>query len=99
VRNWRLIPSQLRDIILRLCSGRYLSAHRLSELTQRSQQGLLSRYIPPMIRERLLALRYPDEPNHPNQAYTAPTGITESAQAEPPARVQDLNASVNSSPP
>ena len=60
-----------RDIILRLCKGRYLSLEQLASLLKRYPKGLRDRNLTPMVAEGLLQLRYPDTPNRPDQAYTA----------------------------
>lgn len=66
----RMSATDLRDMILQLCSGRYLESAVLADLLGRSLNNLRSRFLTPMVAEGLLARRYPDEPNRPDQAYT-----------------------------
>jgi len=65
----RVNPELMRDTILKLCSERYLTVKRLAELLNRSSETIRTHYINPMWSEKLLELKYPDEPTHPQQAY------------------------------
>jgi ATP-dependent DNA helicase RecG len=65
----RLPPEQTRQIVLQLCQEQFLTAAHLGELMQRAPSGLRSRFLSPMVKEKLLKLRYPDHPNRPDQAY------------------------------
>ncbi len=67
----RATPTSVRATILVLCHGRYLSAKELASLLKRNSAGLRSRYLGPMVSEGSLKLRFPDKPNHVDQAYTA----------------------------
>lgn len=66
----RMSATDLRDMILQLCSGRYLESALIADLLGRSLNNLRSRFLTPMVAEGLLARRYPDDPNRPDQAYT-----------------------------
>jgi hypothetical protein len=66
----RLPAARMRAIILDLCRGRYLTATALSQIVSRNAGGVRDRFLTPMVREGLLARRYPEEPNRPDQAYT-----------------------------
>jgi ATP-dependent DNA helicase RecG len=55
--------------ITALCAVEYLSLQRLADLLQRNPTGLRNRYINPLVRAGRLTLRYPDKPNHSQQAY------------------------------
>ena len=66
----RLPPDQMRAMILDLCRGRYLTATVLSQIVNRNVGGLRDRFLTPMVRAGLLARKYPEEPNRPDQAYT-----------------------------
>ncbi|MCB9199002.1 MAG: putative DNA binding domain-containing protein [Flavobacteriales bacterium] len=61
--------STMRQTILALCSGRYLSLDDLARLLGRQQEGIRDGYVSPMYKEGLLERRYPDKPNHRDQAY------------------------------
>jgi ATP-dependent DNA helicase RecG len=72
IRNQaRSDPQQVQDIILQLCTGRYLSLPQLAELLTRKPVTLRTSYLTPMLAQRLLELRYPERLNHPRQAYTS----------------------------
>jgi ATP-dependent DNA helicase RecG len=72
IRNQaRSDPKQVQDIILQLCTGRYLSLPQLAELLTRKPVTLRTSYLTPMLSQGLLDLRYPERLNHPRQAYTS----------------------------
>jgi ATP-dependent DNA helicase RecG len=62
-------PQLLRDIVLQLCSGRYLSLRQLAKFLGRSSETVRTHYIAPLVLEGLLELRYPNQPKHSQQAY------------------------------
>ncbi|MHB8347977.1 MAG: ATP-binding protein [Acidiferrobacterales bacterium] len=66
----RASPALVRDVIVRLCAGHYLTADELGKLLDRNPDGLRNRYLSPMVAEGLLKLRYPEAANQPDQAYT-----------------------------
>ena len=66
----RLAPQEIRQILLGVCRGRYLTANDLGELMNRTPQNLRSRFLTPMVEEGLLVRKYPADPNRPDQAYT-----------------------------
>jgi ATP-dependent DNA helicase RecG len=72
IRNQaRSDPKQVQDIILQLCTGRYLSLPQLAELLTRKPVTVRTSYLTPMLSQGLLELRYPDRLNHPRQSYTS----------------------------
>ncbi len=72
--NKRLAPKKMEQVILELCRDRWLSRKQLAELLLRNSDGLLSRFLTPMVEHGLLHLRYPDKPNRVDQAYTSTVG-------------------------
>jgi ATP-dependent DNA helicase RecG len=64
-------PEITEQTILELCQGRWLTTIELGQLMGRNPDGLRSRFLSQMVRHGLLQLRYPDKPNHTDQAYTA----------------------------
>ena len=66
----RLKPEAMRKIILLACTVKPLSLKNLAELLDRNADNLRVTYISKMVKEGALQLLFPDEPNHPNQAYT-----------------------------
>jgi hypothetical protein len=70
VRTAGKAPARLvRQTILRLCDGRYLTLRELSALLNRQTESLRDAYIREMLRDDLLELRFPSAPSHRNQAY------------------------------
>jgi len=68
-RAGKIDPETMRFAILELCSGRFLSVADLAALLNRSPQGLRARFIKPLIDQKLLERRFPQQPSHEKQAY------------------------------
>ena len=66
----KLQADQMSTIILKLCQGRFLTPRQLGGLTNRKPIGLQQNYLRDLTQQGKLQLRYPNEPNHPDQAYT-----------------------------
>ena len=63
-------PEVVRLTLLRLCFGRFLTLNELATLVNRSTVDLRQRFIKPMVDdEKILERRYPQQPNHEQQAY------------------------------
>lgn len=67
----RCSTAVVRDAIVALCTGRFLTVRQLAELLGRNDEHLRGRYVAPMVREGLLRPKYPTATNRPDQAYTA----------------------------
>ncbi|MBC1239998.1 putative DNA binding domain-containing protein [Nostoc sp. 2RC] len=65
----RVSPELMQSIILKLCSEEYLLLKTLAELLKRSPDTIRTHYINQMLRQSLLEPKYPEQPNHPQQAY------------------------------
>jgi len=65
----RLDPGEMRSIIRTLCRGRDLTFRQLATLLNREPGGLQRWHLRPMVQEGQLVMQYPDNPNHPRQAY------------------------------
>lgn len=66
----RVKPELMRKTILALCARDFLGLQQLAVLLgRRSIKDLQSKHLGPLVREDKLRLRYPDKPNHPDQAY------------------------------
>ena len=65
----RLDPGEMRDLIRILCRGRDLTFRQLATLLNREPGGLQRWHLRPMIQDGQLVMQYPDNPNHPKQAY------------------------------
>lgn len=70
LNRWTPQP-KLRQLIVRLCSWRDLSADELAVVLRRNKRYLQSHYIGPMVRTGELAYTIPDKPNDPKQRYRA----------------------------
>ena len=68
----RVASAALRSGILKLCAWSVLTGDELATLLQRDRHYLRNKHLIPMLRDGQLALRYPDTPNHPDQAYQLP---------------------------
>jgi ATP-dependent DNA helicase RecG len=67
----RVKPDLMRQIILKLCSNRFLTLETMAKLLNRNSAAFRNQYISPMVNEAVLMLKYPETPNRPDQAYTA----------------------------
>ncbi|NCU16689.1 hypothetical protein [Pallidibacillus pasinlerensis] len=67
--NKRLKPEILRNLILSLCCDRFLTLTELSYFLERGRDGLRKNHIKKLVDMNKLELRYPNTPNHRNQAY------------------------------
>jgi ATP-dependent DNA helicase RecG len=65
----RLPPSVMENIILQLCAQRPLMLKELAALLERTPDGLRNNYLGKLLEEGKIRLKYPDQPNHPKQAY------------------------------
>jgi len=65
----RASQNDVRRVILALCSEEYLSIQQLANLLGRAPEKLREKFVSELVREGKLVLRFPDIPNHPDQAY------------------------------
>ncbi|MGX1901262.1 ATP-binding protein [Thermolongibacillus altinsuensis] len=65
----RLSPAMMEQIILQLCAKRPLMLKELAQLLERTPDGLRNNYLAKLLSEGKIQLKYPDQPNHPKQAY------------------------------
>jgi hypothetical protein len=65
----RMKVPAMRTIILQMCDDRSVTLKELSSVLERDSKALQDQYLTPMLSEGLLELKYPDNKNHPNQAY------------------------------
>ena len=65
----RLMPELTKTIIRNLCSGGYLTAEQIGELMNRGKDKLQKKFLAVMVADGELALRFPEQPTHPDQAY------------------------------
>lgn len=65
----RLSPSVMEQIILELCEKRPLMLKELAYLLERTPDGLRNNYLTKLLSKGKIRLKYPDQINHPKQAY------------------------------
>lgn len=65
----RMKAPAMRDIILQMCDDRPVTLKELSSVLERDLKALQDQYLTPMLSAGLLELKYPDNKNHPDQAY------------------------------
>ena len=72
VRERRRPRQEVIETIMTLCKNRYLTLHEIATLIGRSVRTLRSSsYIGKLVKKGFLIPKYPDNPNHPSQAYTS----------------------------
>ena len=70
VRRKKRAPRRLvEEVIVELCAERFLTIQQIASLLARSPETVRVHYVNPMVRSGRLKPRYPDQMNHPNQAY------------------------------
>ncbi|MBW4632883.1 MAG: putative DNA binding domain-containing protein [Iphinoe sp. HA4291-MV1] len=70
VRGKRRADQELvEQVILELCSEHYLQLRTLADLLNRKPDTIRNHYVNLMLQRGLLKLRYPEQLNHPQQAY------------------------------
>ena len=71
----RAKPEVLRQAILSLCEGRFLTIQQLAQELNREVNKLRDRHVSPLVVEGRLTLRFPQTPRHPEQSYRTSTEI------------------------
>lgn len=70
--------ADIRAAIVAACRGRFLTIQELARLLNRSPRMLQQHYVRHLVADGALALRHPEQSNHPDQAYrTAEAGEEE----------------------
>jgi len=67
----RITPTVMDEAILAICQHRWCTAEEIGAAVQRKVITLRTRYLPRLVEEGRLQLRYPNAPRHPHQAYRA----------------------------
>lgn len=65
----RLAPAKMEEVILQLCAHRPLMLKELAYLLDRTPDGLRNNYLGKLLAEGKMRLKYPEQLNHPRQAY------------------------------
>ncbi|MFJ5624505.1 ATP-binding protein [Peribacillus loiseleuriae] len=68
-RKRRLKPSTMEEIIVRLCTKKPLRLKEMAYLLERTPDGLRNNYLVKLLNNEKIRLKYPDQLNHPKQAY------------------------------
>jgi hypothetical protein len=71
IRKKRLGATALKEILIELCAIRPQSLKRLADLLQRDPDYLRHSVIKNMMNNNEISFLYPNDPNHPEQAYTS----------------------------
>jgi ATP-dependent DNA helicase RecG len=64
-------PHEIRQLVVQLCRVRSWRAEELAIVLGRNAETVRQNYLRPLMRDRLIAMINPDEPNDPQQAYQA----------------------------
>lgn len=59
----------MEEAILLLCKGHYLTLDDLAKWLGRQPEGIRDKYVSPLTKQGRLVRRYPEKPNHRDQAY------------------------------
>lgn len=61
----------MEEIIVSLCTQKPLMLKELAYLLERTPDGLRNNYLAKLLTKEKVRLKYPDQVNHPKQAYIA----------------------------
>lgn len=67
----RTAPAEVKLVVRALCEWRTLRLQEIASVLSRNSHYVLTQYLRPMLSDGELSYLYPDEPNHPQQAYSA----------------------------
>ncbi len=67
----KISPDAMRQTILTVCKGHYVSLSSLAELVDRDTDALRQQHLKPLTKEGKLRLAFPTAPTHAKQAYRA----------------------------
>ena len=65
----RLMPEMVKQIVRELCREQFLTSGEIGKMMNRGSEKLREKFLSWMVTSGDLRLRFPDEPNHPDQAY------------------------------
>ena len=65
----RVNPEEMKEIILKLCRGQYVTVEVLSKLLNREMETLRGQYLTKLKNEGKIRMAFPRTPNDPRQAY------------------------------
>ena len=67
----KIPPMAMREVILALCTGRYVALSSIAELVERDPDALRQQHLKPLVKDGKLRLAFPTAPTHARQAYRA----------------------------
>lgn len=73
----RVLPDEMQDVILKLCSWRPLAAEDIASVLGKTSNYISSKYLYPMVRSGVLRHLYPEMVKHPGQKYVTSDSPTE----------------------
>lgn len=62
---------RVEAVLIEVCRSGYLSLRELQAILGRDANSLRAHYLNRMVKDGRIRLKFPEAPNHPNQAYTA----------------------------
>lgn len=65
----RLDDSAMRELILELVAGGFVSIRVVAEAVERTPELIRAKHIKPLLDEGQIVAKYPENPSHPEQAY------------------------------
>jgi predicted HTH transcriptional regulator len=68
----RVARDKMEQAILAVCATGYYSGEELARTLNRDSVALKNHYLTRLVREGKLALKFPQQPNHPGQQYSVP---------------------------
>lgn len=71
----RVSQPDLSAFVRELCRARAFSADEIAALLGKNRKYVLGRILTPLQQQGLLSLTIPNQPNHPDQAYTTPRDL------------------------
>ena len=72
----RVDRETLIQVILTLCTGRFITLQALAELVARKPNSLRDKYLSKMVKSKQLSLAFPTTPTHERQAYCTTTSLS-----------------------
>ena len=70
----KIPPTAMREVLLAVCTGRYVALSAIAELVSRDPDALRQQHLKPLVKEGKLRLAFPTAPTHARQAYRAGSG-------------------------
>lgn len=65
----------MRQAIQALCASDFLTAQQIADWLGRSKKRLQDEFLGPMCAAGILVMRYPETPNHKQQAYRSASAV------------------------